>query len=182
MKIDLLGASSADERRHLRPGTLERLGRLGAEQVHGAGDVGVVVQVVVLHRLDDDARLLRGVGAVQVDQRPVTDRAFEDREVGADVLDVVRDLRRRCRAGADLAPGVGPPSSSTVAGGESTSLAASALLRSSRQQCGGFLLGGLAGRADVPVVALGLEPLGQLGPPCSATRPATKTCTKSGLM
>jgi hypothetical protein len=47
---------------------------------------------VVLDRLDDAARLLRGVGAVEVDQRlPVGRGALEDREIGADGVDVVRD-------------------------------------------------------------------------------------------
>ena len=81
---DLLRARRADELRQRGPRLLERLGRLGAEQVHGPGDVGVVVQVVVLDRLDHHPRLLRGVGAVQVDQRPVAGRALQDREVRAD--------------------------------------------------------------------------------------------------
>ena len=88
---DLLGAGRADELGERGPRALERLGRLGAQQVHGPGDVGVVVQVMIFDRLDHDARLLRGVRAVQVDQRPVRRRPLQDREVGADVLDVERD-------------------------------------------------------------------------------------------
>ena len=71
---------------------LERLGRLRAELVHGAGDVGVVALEVVDHRVDDDLRLLRGVGAVEVDQRqPARERALEDREVLADDLQLGKE-------------------------------------------------------------------------------------------
>ena len=88
---DLLGAIRADELGELGPRTFERLGRLGAEQVHRPGHVRVVVEVMIFDRLDDDPRLLRGVGAVQVDQRPLPGGPFQDREVGPDVLDVERD-------------------------------------------------------------------------------------------
>ena len=69
VKITSSRDGRVDERRHLVAGVLERLGRLRAELVHGAGDVGVVALEVVDHRVDDDLRLLRGVGAVEVDQR-----------------------------------------------------------------------------------------------------------------
>ena len=73
--------------RHLVARRLERLRRLRAELVHRAGDVGVVPLEVVDHRVDDHLRLLRGVGAVEVDQRlPARERALEDREVLADDL------------------------------------------------------------------------------------------------
>ena len=87
-----------DERRDLVAGALERLGRLGAELVHGAGDVGVVPLEVVDHRVDHDLRLLRGVGAVEVDQRqPARERALEDREVLADDLELRAAVRpARC--------------------------------------------------------------------------------------
>ena len=90
---DLLGAGRADELRQLGPGRLERLGRLGTQQVHRPGHVGVVHPVEVLDRVDHDARLLRGVRAVQVDQRPVPRRPLQDREVGADAR------RRTARVG-----------------------------------------------------------------------------------
>jgi hypothetical protein len=44
---------------------------------------------VVDHRVDDDLWLLRGVGAVEVDQRnPARERALEDREVLADHVEI----------------------------------------------------------------------------------------------
>ena len=75
------------KRRHLVPGVLERLGRLRAELVHGPGDVRVVPLEVVDHRVDHHLRLLRGVGAVEVDQGlPARERAREDGEVLAQDL------------------------------------------------------------------------------------------------
>ena len=59
-----------------------------AERVHGAGDVGVVLRVEVGLGVDDDLRLLRAVGAVEVDQRHAVHLAGQDREVLADRLDV----------------------------------------------------------------------------------------------
>jgi hypothetical protein len=54
-----------------------------------AGDVGVVTLEVVDHRVDDHLWLLRGVGAVEVDQRTSPrDGALEDGEVLADDLEV----------------------------------------------------------------------------------------------
>ena len=82
----------------VRPRALERLSRLRAQHVHGAGDVGVVVEVVIFDRLDHDPRLLRGVGAVEVDQRRTADSPLQDREVGADVP------RRRRRSAPPRAP------------------------------------------------------------------------------
>ena len=68
---------------------LERHRRLRAELVHRARDVGVVPLEVVDHRVDHHLRLLRGVGAVEVDQRhPAREGALEDREVLADDLEL----------------------------------------------------------------------------------------------
>ena len=72
---------------------------LGTELVHGPGDVRVVLQVVVLDRLDHLARLLRGVRRVQVDQRePARELTGQDREVRPDRLQVQGTAER---------PGVG---------------------------------------------------------------------------
>ena len=65
----LVATGRVDERRHPVAALLERLGRLRTQRVHGARDVGVVPLQVVDHRVDDHLRLLRGVGAVEVDQR-----------------------------------------------------------------------------------------------------------------
>jgi len=69
-----------------------------------AVDVGVVAAVVVHNRVDDRIRRLRGRRAVEIDERRVVagtlagrlriaaDQPIEDREVGADGLDVERVL------------------------------------------------------------------------------------------
>jgi hypothetical protein len=80
---------SADEAGDLQPRALVRLGRLLAELVRRPVDVGVVPGVELLDRVDHLQRLLRGVGAVEVDQRTaVADAARQDREVLADLSDV----------------------------------------------------------------------------------------------
>src|SRR5262249_60307337 len=64
-------------------------GRLLAQLVVGPVDVGVVPLVELGQRVHDVARLLGGVGAVEVDERPAAaDRAVQDREVLADARDV----------------------------------------------------------------------------------------------
>ena len=44
--------------RQLSPRALEGLSRFCAQHVHGTSDVGVVVEVVILDRLDHDPRFL----------------------------------------------------------------------------------------------------------------------------
>ena len=81
----LVARGRVQEPRDLVAGVLERRRRLRAELVHRARHVGVVPLEVVDHRVDDHLRLLRGVGAVEVDQRQVTaESSLEDREVLAD--------------------------------------------------------------------------------------------------
>ncbi len=82
---DFFTARSTDERGDLRTGVLEGLTGLSAELVHRASDIGVVIAVVIVDRVDDARRLLRGVGAVEVDQRFVVGKtARQDREVFPD--------------------------------------------------------------------------------------------------
>ncbi|MPM58331.1 hypothetical protein SDC9_105162 [bioreactor metagenome] len=83
-KDDLIGRASVDELRHLHPGTFECCRGLGPQRVHGAGDVGVVAQVVRLHSLDDLAGFLRGVRRVEIDQRVPVDFPVENREISTD--------------------------------------------------------------------------------------------------
>ena len=75
---------------HLVARELERRGRLGAERVHRARDVGVVPRVELGQRVEHDLRLLRGVRAVEVDERHTVHLAGQDREVLADRLYVER--------------------------------------------------------------------------------------------
>ncbi len=59
--------------------------------MHGARHIRIVVEVMIFHRLHDYPRLLRGVGAVQIDQRPITRTSLKDGKVRANVFDVERD-------------------------------------------------------------------------------------------
>jgi hypothetical protein len=59
--------------------------------MHGARDVGVVLAVVLGEHVEHLLRLLRRVGAVEVDQRTVVgEPTRQDREVGPHLVDVVR--------------------------------------------------------------------------------------------
>ena len=73
----------ADEPRDLRPGALVGGGRpLGRAGRCPRWTFALYVAVVVVHRLDDRARLLRGRRGVEVDQPVPVDLLVEDREVG----------------------------------------------------------------------------------------------------
>ena len=65
--------------------------RFLAERMHPAVDVGVGVLVVVRQRVDHLPRFLRGRRVVQIDERHPVDAALQDREVGANGLDVETD-------------------------------------------------------------------------------------------
>src|SRR6202165_5605926 len=82
---DLLDGGGVDEGGH--PLTCRLVGgrRLLADGVDAAMRVGVVAAVVVVHDVDHGRRLLRGGGAVEVDQRLAVDSAAENREVGSHV-------------------------------------------------------------------------------------------------
>ena len=86
---DLFGTRGPDEGGHGPPRPLERGRRLRAQHVHGAGDVGVVLEVVGRDRVDDLTRLLARVAGVEVGQRVRADLAGQDREVPPYRLDVV---------------------------------------------------------------------------------------------
>src|SRR6185369_2868470 len=83
---DLFAAGSADEALHPVARGLVELGRLLAQRVDRAMDVGVAALVVLRHRLDDRARLLAGRCRVQVDEPVTVDLAREVREVAARLL------------------------------------------------------------------------------------------------
>ena len=73
-----------DEAGDLDPGLLVLGGRLLADRVDAAMDVGVVLAVVVRDGIDDDVRLLAARRRVEVDERMPVDLLLEDREVGPD--------------------------------------------------------------------------------------------------
>ena len=76
-------AVGVEEPGHRGPGPLEGPGGPLGEGVDAAVDVGVVPLVEAGDGVDDGARLLRGGGAVEVDQRLAVDLLVERREVGA---------------------------------------------------------------------------------------------------
>ena len=86
---DLLGAAGIEEAAHGLARLLEALRRRVGEVVQAAVHVGVLEAVGVIHRLDHRARLLRRGAVVEIDERLAVDLAEQDREVGADALDVV---------------------------------------------------------------------------------------------
>ena len=84
---DLVAVRGVDEAGDARPGRFVGRGRALADLVDAAVDVGVVLAVVGVHRLDDGERLLAGGGRVEVDERAaVGRRGREDRELRADHL------------------------------------------------------------------------------------------------
>src|SRR5713226_3310620 len=85
---DALATGGANERLDLIAGLFVLLGRFLGNGVDAAMDVSVVGAVVVVQRIDDRQRLLRGSGAVEVDQRLAVYLPLEDGEVGANLSDV----------------------------------------------------------------------------------------------
>src|SRR5262249_41309229 len=68
-----------------------------AQIMHAAMDVGVLRGVVVIDRVDHGLRLLRGRGAVQIDQRASVYLLSEDRKIFADLVDVESICQRLLR-------------------------------------------------------------------------------------
>src|SRR5262249_14588247 len=64
--------------------------------IGSAMDVGIILTERAHHGVEHQFRLLGRRGTVEVDQRLTVDFARQDREVGADLLDVVRQLRCGC--------------------------------------------------------------------------------------
>jgi len=62
--------------------------RRGAEHVHRARHVGVVLQVVLGDRVDDHPGFLGGVGRIQVDQRMFPHRTAQDGKIPSNRFDV----------------------------------------------------------------------------------------------
>src|SRR3546814_3239556 len=97
-----------------------------AERVHGAADVGVVVAIETVDRLDHRRRLLPGVGRVEIHQRLAVDLAPQQGEIPAHARPVDSRVGAALRwCGARLAH---CPSSSAARDRKSTRL-------NSRHQC-----------------------------------------------
>ena len=85
---DLSCMRGADEALDFPARGFERGGRPFSEFVHAAVHVGVVLRVEARHSLDDKARLLRGGGGVQIDERAAVDRLHKRWKIAADCFDV----------------------------------------------------------------------------------------------
>ena len=85
----LVRGPRADEPRHPAAGALVVLGGPLGEDVDAAVDVRVAGLVDVIHRVEHRPRLLGARGVVEVGDRPAPDLLPEDREVGADLVEVV---------------------------------------------------------------------------------------------
>ena len=95
---DFAAGRGVQETLHLRAGGVVRRGRLLAEYVHTAVDVGVAVRVVAGEGVQHRARFLGRGGAVEIDQRPAAHQAVQNRKVVPDPLDVEGRGRRLSRA------------------------------------------------------------------------------------
>ena len=85
----LVGGLRPDELRHPPPRALVVLGRPFREDVDAAVDIRVAGLVNVVHGVEDGARLLGARGVVEVGDRLAADLLRQDREVGADLFEVV---------------------------------------------------------------------------------------------
>ena len=106
---DLGGVGGAEKATHGVAHALEPLRGGDAERVHGAVDVGGVTRVDAAHGLQHGVRLLRGRGAVEVDQRMAVHALRQRRELRAHPRHVDRERagHRHRHAGHDLRPATG---------------------------------------------------------------------------
>ena len=91
---DLLARRRVDEAAHGLARVLVGLGRGIREEMQAAMHVGVFFRVGLLDAVEHGARLLRRRGVVEIDQRLAVDFPRQDREIRADLLDVVGAVRR----------------------------------------------------------------------------------------
>ena len=93
----LIPINLAEPGRHLGASPLERRSGFGTQGVHGPCHVGVVLQVVGRYRVHHLARLVGGVGRIQVDQGVLPHSALQDGEVTTYRLDVQHQRRTAFR-------------------------------------------------------------------------------------
>ena len=87
---DLFGVFGADEPADPLARALVRVSGFDAQGVHAAVHVGIGGGVEVNKRVDHLTGFLGGGGVVEIDQRPTIDQPLQDREIGADALDIDR--------------------------------------------------------------------------------------------
>ena len=86
---DLGVGAGVDEAAHRLPRLLEIGGGEVAQVVEPAMDVGVFLSVGALNGVEHGSRLLRRGAVVEIDERLAMDLLRQDREVGADGIDVI---------------------------------------------------------------------------------------------
>lgn len=109
-QVDALGGVAHEDER-TRAGSTEetgygltrllvQVGGFGGELMRSAVDVGVVLAVVVIHRIEHGGRSLRGGGVIEIHECVVMHRSVEDGKVATSALDVerrhARQRSRRC--------------------------------------------------------------------------------------
>jgi hypothetical protein len=85
---DRLRIRRVDERRRLAARTFIQRRRTLAQKMRGTMDVRVRVAVVLVHRVENNLRLLARVGAVEIDERLAVHTLQENREVAPHLLHV----------------------------------------------------------------------------------------------
>ena len=87
-KNDLVDRTGIEKTAHILTRFLEFLGGFIGQGVKAPVHIGVGGTIDAGHALDDEFRLLGRGRIVQIDQRPAIDLALQDREFGADGVDV----------------------------------------------------------------------------------------------
>ena len=113
---DLVRVRRADEPRDLGARLLVGRCRSLADLVDPAMDVGVVLAVELVDRVDDDLRLLARGRRVEVDERLAVDLRAQDREVGPQRVRI--DRLRRLRGEGHPRPPAAPPTSTGSSSGD----------------------------------------------------------------
>ncbi len=90
---DLFGGARVEEPLHLGARLFVGLRGALAKLMHAAVDVGAIHFVELDDGVDDGARLLRGGGVIEIDERLAVDGLLEDGEILADLLDVESGMR-----------------------------------------------------------------------------------------
>ena len=93
---DLGGVGGVDELRDAGAGAFVGVGGAHRKRMEAAMHVAVVALVVVDERFDHRSRLLRGGAVVEVDERLAVDLLMQNREIGADFLDVEHGHQSLC--------------------------------------------------------------------------------------
>ena len=94
---DLLGVAGVEEAGNDAAHAFILFGRKVRKVVQATVNIGIFHRIGLVHRLNHHLRLLRAGAVVQIDQRLAIDLPRQDREIGADLGDIIhwQLLRRR---------------------------------------------------------------------------------------